>query len=553
MMKLRPYQNEAVQAVYDYFGEKAGNPLIVMPTGTGKSVVIADFVKGAVGQWPDTRIVIATHVKELVAQNFSKLIAMWPDAPVGIVSAGLNKREFHKRVVFASIQSIFRHAYTLQRVDLLLVDEAHMIPKEGEGMWRTFIDELLRINPTMKVVGYTATPFRLKGGNMTRGKGAIFTDVAYEVDLVRMIKEGYLAELVPPREDLKTRLDTTGVGKSGGEYKQGELERAVDKDYITNGAVSEIIKHGENRRSWLIFCSGVSHAHHVAEAIRSHGITCETVTGDTPDGERDRILNQYKTGQIRCVTNANVLTTGFDAPATDLIAALRPTASAGLWVQMLGRGMRPVYAAGMPLDTDEDRLAAITAGPKVNCLVLDFARNIDRHGPIDKIKAKDPKEGGGGEAPVKECPQCHAICHAAARHCPDCGYEFPPSEIAIEKTASDAAILSTQDMERWVGVDRWTFEEHHKVGSPTSLRVEYYCGPQAHREWVCLEHRGYARDKAVRWWHQHCITGEPCPQTVAGFLAMLEERTVSPLVQPSKIALKKNGKYYEIIKREFMK
>lgn len=541
MMKLRPYQQEAVKAIYDYFNAHAGHPLVVMPTGTGKSVVIADFVRGAIGAWPETRIVIATHVKELVAQNFSKLIGMWPDAPVGIVSAGLNKREFHKRVVFASIQSIYKHAYTLQRVDLLLVDEAHMIPKEGEGMWRTFIDELLRINPNMKVVGLTATPFRLKGGSLTRGAGAIFTDVAYECDLLRMIEEGYLAPVEPLRTD--THLDVTGVHKSGGEYKQGELEKAVDKDHITRGAVEEIIKHGADRKSWLLFCSGVDHAHHVAEAIRTHGITCETVTGETPGAERDRILNNYKNGQIRAVTNANVLTTGFDAPATDLIAALRPTASAGLWVQMLGRGMR-------------------TSPGKTNCLVLDFARNSDRHGPIDKIKAKD-KEKGSGEAPVKECPRCYCICHAAVRYCPDCNYEFPPPELAIQKQASDAPILSTQgEVERWLQVDRWAFEAHHKLGSPTSLRVEYYCGPQVHREWVCLEHRGYARDKAVRWWHLHHIGGEACPSDVNRFFEYFgvlvpslggQDYSFPTMRQPARIAVKKNGKYTEITNREFHK
>ena len=158
----------------------------------------------------------------------------------------------------------------------------------------------------------------------------------------------------------------------------------MDRDDVTRAAVAEIVRHGEGRGSWLVFCSGVAHARHVRDAIRGHGVSCETVTGDTPGPERDGILAAFKAGRLRCVTNANVLTTGFDAPGTDLIALLRPTKSVGLYVQMVGRGTR-------------------LAEGKEDCLVLDFAGNTARHGPIDTVDG-GKKETGGAPAKRRSRP-----------------------------------------------------------------------------------------------------------------------------------------------------
>ena len=164
-------------------------------------------------------------------------------------------------------------------------------------------------------------------------------------------------------------------------------------------AVREIVQYGRDRRSWLVFCAGVDHAYHVRDALREHGIAVETVTGKTNDLERDYILGEFKDGRLRAVTNCDILTTGFNHPGVDLIAYLRPTQSTGLYVQMAGRGMR-------------------NAPGKSNCLVLDFAGNIKRHGPIDRVNPYDPSRNGKGEAPVKTCPQCRSITFAGLRLCP---------------------------------------------------------------------------------------------------------------------------------------
>jgi superfamily II DNA or RNA helicase len=338
-ISARPYQAEAVRSVIDYWCEGGGNPLVSMATGTGKSVVIAQLVKELESLNPGIRIVMLVHSRELVAQNAAALLRYHPTAHIGINSAGLNRRDTRQPILFASIQSVFRHnADSIGRRDVILIDEAHLTPRKGDGMYRTFLATMKAANPDMRVVGFTATPFRLDSGRLDKGADRLFDDLVYDYGIGRGIEDGYLSPLIS-KATART-LDVSGVAKRGGEFVEGALQAAIDKDWITQEAVSEIVAMGEDRRSWLVFCAGVDHAIHVRDAIRARGVSCETVTGETPMGERDRMLRDFKAGKLRCLTNVSVLTTGFDAPATDLVAMLRPTLSAGLYIQMVGRGTR---------------------------------------------------------------------------------------------------------------------------------------------------------------------------------------------------------------------
>lgn len=525
MMELRPYQRGAIDALYDYFGQATGNPLVVMPTGTGKSVVIAGFVREAIQAWPETRILMLTHVKELIAQNFQALIRMWPGAPAGIYSAGLSRRDIHAQILFAGIQSIWRHAARVQRCDLVIIDEAHLLSRNDGSMYRQFLAELDAINAgLLKVVGFTATPYRLDSGLLHKGKERIFTDIAYQVPVLDMIQQGYLCPVVPKQTE--TQLDTSSVGTRGGEFIAKDLEAAVDRDDVTRAAVAEIVRHGQGRGSWLVFCSGVAHARHVRDAIREHGVSAEVVTGDTPAAERDAILQAFKAGRLRCVTNANVLTTGFDAPGTDLVALLRPTKSVGLYVQMVGRGTR-------------------LAPGKEDCLVLDFAGNTARHGPIDTVDGDREKGEADGDAPVKVCPNCQTINHAAVRICVACGHEFPPPEIKVAPKAATNALLSTQMQPEWCDVTSVEYRAHSKPGKPTSLRVTYECGLSRHSEWVCFEHEGYPRQRAEAWWRRR--SEAPIPATVEEALAAQDS-----LRPPLAIQVRPVGQYTEITAVRFL-
>ena len=523
MITLRPYQTAAIDAIYRYYEAHAGNCLITIPTAGGKSMVMATFVEGVLKAFPDQRILIVTHVRELIEQNHAELLRLWPDAPAGIYSAGLKQRDIGARILFAGIQSIHKRVYDVQQCDLVLIDEAHLIPRSSNTMYRRFLDGLKRLNPALKVIGLTATPYRLDSGRLHEGDGAIFTDIAYEVSVRELIDAGYLSQLISRR--MVTELDLSGVGTRAGEFVAKELEAAIDKDVITQSAVDEIFQCAANRKSWLIFCAGVDHAFHVRDAVRSRGVSCETIVGDTPGAQREAIIQDFKAGRIQCLTNANVLTTGFNAPAVDLIAMLRPTKSAGLYVQIVGRGCRQ-------------------APGKTDCLVLDFAGNIERHGPIDAIKPKAPKAGEGGEVPTKDCPQCGAAVHASVRECPHCGNQFAAPQIKLDSKASALDIVSGAPPE-WVPVTRVSYARHEKLGKPPSLRVDYWSGLIAHSEWVCVEHQGYARQKAVSWWANRA-PGVALPRRVDEALALAQR-----LKCPQQIAVRPSGRFIEIVGARF--
>jgi DNA repair protein RadD len=527
VITLRPYQQEAIDSTLRYFELNDGNPLIVLPTGTGKSIVIAEFCKRILAQWPDTKILVVTHVRELIRQNYDELKTLWPEAPAGVNSAGLKRREYDPSIVFCGIQSVHNKASKFVKVDLVLVDEAHLIPRKTNTMYQKFLKNLKVMNPHLRVVGLTATPYRLDSGLLYGGDDSLFDGLSYEAGVREMVEQKYLTKLVSKQP--KTRLDVSGVSTRGGEFVAGELERAVDRSDVNEAAVREIVSFGAERKSWLIFCSGVSHATHIAELIRKHGISCETIFGDTPDAERDRIVRDFKAGKIRSIASMGVLTTGFNAPAVDLLALLRPTQSTGLYIQIMGRGMRNYPG-------------------KEDCLVLDFAGNVARHGPVDRVNPKKPrKTEEAGEAPTKTCPECDSIVFAALTECPDCGYVWPPREPEIERTATTLPVMSTAIPSQWVPVNSVAYRQHVKPGSPNSLRVEYRSGMVVYREWICLEHKGFARDKAIKWWMDRMTGPGIIPTTTVDAIGK-----ANSLLKPAEIKVQKNGKYTEIVGFRFV-
>jgi DNA repair protein RadD len=269
MLTLRPYQKAAISSIYGYFQTNTGNPLVVIPTAGGKSLVMAAFIEGVLKAWPDQRILIVTHVRELIAQNHAEMIGLWPDAPAGIYSAGLGKREAQARILFAGIQSIHRRAREIGHTDLVLIDEAHLIPGKSSTMYRRFLDALKAINPALKVIGLTATPFRLDSGMLHEGKNALFTDIAYEAPVRDLIDQGYLSPLVSKQP--ATRLDVSKLAPAPATSLPAIWRRRSTKRRPPERQSAEIIEYGKDRKSWLAFCSGVDHARHVAEEFQRRG------------------------------------------------------------------------------------------------------------------------------------------------------------------------------------------------------------------------------------------------------------------------------------------
>ncbi len=514
-MELRPYQCEAVEAVYRHLREREDNPCVVLPTASGKTPVCAAICRDAVQLW-NGRVLILAHVKELLEQAAEKLRLVAPDLPVGVYSAGLKRRDLGYAVTIAGIQSVYQKAADVGPVDLVLVDEAHLIPADGEGMYRTFLADMQVINPLVRVIGLTATPFRMKSGNIC-GPDNILNSICYEVGVRELIVQGYLCPLRSKAGKLKANTD--GLHIRAGEFMANEVEALMDEENLVLSACREIVECTQERRSVLIFASGVRHGQHVAETLRiRHQVECGFVCGETLPFERDDTLRRFRNGELKYLCNVNVLTTGFDAPNIDCVALLRPTNSPGLFYQMVGRGFR------------------LHPG-KADCLVLDFGGNILRHGPVDALQIVQPATGTGA-APAKECPECRAVIHAAYANCPECGYAFPPpNRTRHDHTASSEGILSDQSTRTEYAVQDTYYAVHIKrdapPDAPKTMRVDYKVGlSQYVSEWVCFEHAGYARQKAVAWWRARSF--DRVPDTAedavalaeAGALAITEHITV---------------------------
>ncbi len=522
MIVPRPYQNAAVECTWDFMRSREGNPAIVIPTAGGKSLVMALTARRAVEEW-DGRVGIVAGSKELVRQNFEKLKELWPQSDCGIYSASLNRKDRFNRVLFLQVQSVAKRMHVFGRFDLLLFDEFHLVPTKGEGLYRTMIAGARQFNPDLRVVGYSATPYRLGVGPVC-GPGHIFSEIAYEARIPDLIQDGYLCPLIS--RGGSARADLSGVKVRGGEYVEHDLAEAVDRSELVEAACDEMVAHAVNRHSWIVFAVSIAHAEHVADALNRRGVAAAVVHGGTPHAERDRLIAAFQAQQIRALVNVNVLTTGFDAPNIDCVVMLRPTKSAGLYVQMVGRGFR-------------------LNSSKTNTLILDFAGNILEHGAIDEIRVQRARPGKAAQVQtgtVKECPACGAIVAMQARIC-ECGHSWlSPDPTHLDRPVN-AAVLST-DRERVItthAVRSVKYERHEKPGKPPSLRVTYQCGLRRFSEWVCLEHSGFAHSRAIQWWMDRSHACD-VPRTVEEALPL-----AYGLAMPQEIDVDETDKYARII------
>ncbi len=549
MLKPRYYQTEAENALFAHWAEGGGNSLLEMATGTGKSFVNASVAKRLLRDYPGIRILSVTHVKELIEQNCKEMLRLWPQAPVGIYSAGVGRRDARAQILFGGIQSIHDKSDILGAFDLILVDEVHLVPRKADTMYGRFLEANAK-KTDHRLAGLSATLYRLDSGRLDAGEGAMFEKVVYSYGIDRGIKDAYLSPLVSKAG--LAEIDTGGVHTRGGEFVAGELERAALEGSKVEQACAEMTELGRDRRAWLAFCTGVKHAHRVASMLENKGISTAVITGETPKTERARLIGEYRAGRIRCLASVGVLTTGFNVPGVDMVALLRPTLSAGLYIQMVGRGTRPVYAPGAPLETPEQRLEAIKASTKPDCLVLDFAGVIRKHGPVDAVQVSDREKRGknGGAAIVathKTCPQCQAPVALAASRCQQCGYAFPRAQEDKHEGEADAsaAILKSGAKPIIRKVSDWSFHQHEKPGGTASLRIDYRCGMHIHSEWLCFDHGDIPRARAVMVWHE--LGGaRPYPQSVSDGLERAGE-----LQMPDKIEVKQEGRFFRVVRRTY--
>lgn len=451
MAELRDYQKELLEKIERYLDTRRSNPCAVLSTGAGKSWVIAELIRHALSRDGSSRVLMVTHQKELIEQDYDKLIRLLPDADVGIYSASVGQKDLSHRVTFAGIQSIIR-AKDIPSYSLMVVDECHLINNNETGSYRKLEKLLREKNPALRVVGFTATPYRL-GQGMITDEPSIFTDLVRGRNMHWLQQNGYLARFTTFSS--KIQYDTKGIRKQNGEFSEKELaERVVH--FSGNGEIcDEIVKAADNglsvRRHILVFCTGIRHAELIAGLLRDRGMAVAVLTSHETKRERERIIADFAAGRIRAIANVGVLTTGFDYPDTDMIVMLRPTMSPGLWVQAVGRGIRLKSDGG-------------------DCLVLDFAGNTLRHGTPDSIVPPKKPGEGVGHMPVKTCPECGWTGHAKILTCPVCGHIF---EAKTKMMLIEGLDINGDGPDVWALVSRWKWFVGHRGEENELLGVSY--------------------------------------------------------------------------------
>lgn len=540
MINPRYYQKDAVNAIYNYFANgNKGNPLVCMPTGTGKSVVIGGFIFTAFQRFPELRLMMLTHDERLISQNAQKLKEMWKTAPVGICCAGLKQKQTNFPITYGSLKTVANIIQTsaeknmphFGNVDLLLIDECHLVSPNEETKYRFIINQLKEINPLIKIIGFTATPYRMKLGLLTNN--GIFTDVCYDCtdsdSFFRFIQDGFLCNIITKKTQVE--IDSSNVKHSAsGEFNEKSANQATNNEALLISAINEMKIRAVNRKSWLIFTPSIEVCENVAELMNSSGLNVTYVHSKLKAKEIDERIKAFKNGEYLGIVNKDMLTTGFDHPPIDFIGNLRLSESPGLWVQMVGRGARPFPG-------------------KPDCLVLDFAANTKRLGPINAPVMPKPPGKGGGDAPVWSCPECDSYNAAAARFCVSCGCEHT-FQTKYSGIAADDDILKRLDEKpvskiEYFKVTHVTYSLHEKQNKAPTLKVVYYCGMLMFNEFIAFESNSkYIKDKCAAWWYQR--SPKDLPFTTIDALNQVRTFRV-----PNKIKVNLAGDYPEVLAAEW--
>jgi DNA repair protein RadD len=525
-MKPRWYQTEAADALLKSVLESSDNhPIAAVPTGAGKTIIMCLFIDAYLSLHPSNHILVLSHVKEILTQDHDALTDYFDGHTIGLWSSGLHSKDI-RTITVAGIQSVWRCPDRFAHFDIVIIDECHLVTVRQSGMYREFLSNL-----SVNYVGLTATHFRLGHGYIHEGEGALFNLLPYDLSSTdnfnRLVDEGFLTNLIAKGTEMK--MNTEGLAMRGGDFAVKGMSKRFDRETVTNLAVKELVKFGEKYKKWLIFAIDIKHAEHITEALNSHGIKAACVHSRM-EQDRDEVIRDFKRDRYRAVVNVDILTTGFDVPSIDLIGMLRPTKSPVLHVQSLGRGLR------------------VSPG-KDHCLVLDFAGNTQRLGPINDVTVKKKEKGNGdGQPMAKECPDCKVLHHISVRVCDVCGHEFE-FKTSLTEHSSDAEVVRRNQEPAWFSVKKVVCYRHSKNGKPDSVRVRYVLeNMKLVDEWICLDHEGYAATAARRWVYQHSPDTDVMPETTGELLLAMK---TGWMLTPTQIYFNPCQKYPRITRISF--
>lgn len=436
MIKLRDYQDKAVAKIRAVFKKSILSVLLVIPTGGGKTVIFT-YISQAMSLKGKKALILA-HRIELLTQISDALSKFGVEH--GMVNPAYTP-SFNNFGQVASVQTIIKRLNYFIAVnwipDVIIVDEAH---HATAGSWRKIIEHFRGINPGLKVLGVTATPIRTDGQGLGAEHDGIFDEIVIGPTTKELMDEGYLTRakvMSPPR-----LFDSSSLRRRKGDYNTKDLDELINKPKITGDVVDhyEQICNGTPKPT-IVFCVNVKHTEDVASEFRARGHKFYAIDGTTEADTRKRILNGLADGSVHGVCSCDLISEGTDVPAATIAILLRLTGSLSLFLQQVGRVLRPVYASGFDLSTKEGRLAAIAASDKPRAYILDHVGNVgtivdgefvENHGlPEDhrewslEGEVKSKRKGAKKETEVKiqQCLSCFAV-HEPAPICPECGHVY---------------------------------------------------------------------------------------------------------------------------------
>lgn len=473
-VELRDYQTESVAALNSALDE-GHHPLCVLPTGAGKSLVLAALVAQR-----EQRALVLSHVAELLEQDSKALRRVAPQVRQSFFVAGLGEKDPTATVVFGSVQSVVR-SLRLFRVSrpLVFVDEAHLCPRKADAMYSQVFAHFMGAQR----IGLTATPKRLDSGSLIEGDSAWFDCIGHEVGVKELIEKKWLLPLSGVISELQA--DLAGVASRGGDFVQEQAAAAVQRTLSIAQAVSQAASLAKRRKSWLVFAASIAHANEVHQELQRQGIRSALVTSETSSQDRAAALEMFRAGEVQALTNVGVLTTGFDAPCTDCIVSMRPTKSDVLWQQMLGRGMR-------------------LAQGKVNCLLLDFVGNLERLGGVGCISETVDRRGTIKNAKdfLEDQVKQKQLRKQAA---PDL-FDASSRDPMVNGETFDAMVQRI----RYTVVPSRRFPGKAMVMALYDLEDQFGRALRA-REFLCVEYPGGARHRAEVWFAKRGVLKSQVP------------------------------------------
>jgi DNA repair protein RadD len=524
---LRDYQVDALLAIKRALTLK-DNCLLQAPTGAGKTIIFANLIGLWIREFPKLRVMVLAHRQELVDQAFSKLVGEYPDLYLKTrrACAGLGKVELNQPITIGTYQTLVRREIT-KEIHLVIIDEAHRItPKNQKSSYKTLIENLRAINPETRILGVTATPWRLGSGYIFGGENDWFDVLDYSIDMKRLIDQGYL---VPIRFKVSVSYgmaeDLSAVSTSHGEYSVGDLGGTMCKEVFIESAVESYEKYGENRRAVVVFAVTIEHGELLERAFRAKGLKVRLIHSHMAQGTRKEILREFDRGEAEFLINVGILTEGWDSPKVNLILMARPTLSPGLYVQMIGRGTR-IYEG------------------KTDLLVLDLVNNSEKHGMPWDPYIKERRNF------YKICPACKTLLtERLSRKCSECGYEFPEPEAkpVMEKPLDDvnqSLMVDYNSYGQRVKVQSYEGYRYVSKAGNKMIKLVVYTSKGAVNEFLDIEGNGseYGRKKALMWWRARDNYNPDPPRSCEEAIKRLPDLHI-----PENVTIRRENGYYKVV------